>query len=407
MNILALTEGIWSMGEGKGTQSLFLLLQRLGEAGHRVIAFVPTGQTASRNSNGFEVQAVRIPLARLRVRNWLLNQVLTKLSWCLVNFIFFTRAFLIRRTFRPNVVYGSGALVAPATWAVGRAFKAPTVTRLYGTFLYGHHRKLLGRLHYLEELVAFKLPSRLLIVTNDGTRGDEVARDLGVPDDQVRFWVNGVRAGLSLPSDSQRTAARRDLGLSESGRILTAISRLVRWKRVDRIIMALPRVVERYPNTQLLVVGDGAEREELEELARSLGVDPDIRFAGAVAQSEIRKFLWASDIFVSMHDVSNVSSSFLQAMSVGLPIITLDTGGTRDFVRDRYNGIVLHSTCSPDCLSDAIIGLLEDPKPREILSRNATAFAREHFRAWEDRIEEEVKEIERVASQSLSEERAE
>jgi glycosyltransferase involved in cell wall biosynthesis len=176
---------------------------------------------------------------------------------------------------------------------------------------------------------------------------------------------------------------------------------------VDRIITALPKVVERHPNTQLLVVGDGAEREELEELARSLGVDPDVRFAGAVAQSEIPKFLWASDIFVSMHDVSNISSSLLQAMSVGLPIITLDTGGTRDFVRDRYNGMLLDSAGLPDCLHQAVIELLENAKLREFLSQNATAFAKEHFRAWEDRIEKEVKEIERVASQSLSEGRAE
>ena len=232
-------------------------------------------------------------------------------------------------------------------------------------------------------------------MTNDGTQGDKVLLELGVDMHRVRFWMNGVNWDYFrvLPAQAE---ARESLGIGAKNVLLT-LSRLVSWKRVERSIQALPNIICDFPNTLLIIVGDGPERENLKKLAQDLGVADHVCFAGAIPHNEIAKYFTAADIFLSFYDWSNVGNPLLEAMMAGKCIVTLNNGDTGQFVKNGENGILLEYEDLPQ-LAEVIKGLLADEERRKLLGVNARRFAEENFWTWEERIKAELSGIEKLVA---------
>src|SRR5262249_41248583 len=138
------------------------------------------------------------------------------LSWLERTLRLIGRGLLVAlRHGRPEVVYAWSSLAVPAGLVGGALLRRPAIGALFRAFLYPHLGSLRGRLNYFEEVVAFKSPVDRLLIVNDGTRGDDVARAMRVPDSRVRFWMHGLdldvcaaameadgRAELALPADA-------------------------------------------------------------------------------------------------------------------------------------------------------------------------------------------------------------
>ena len=203
-------------------------------------------------------------------------------------------------------------------------FGKPLVTRILGTSLKEKDLNIFYKIRRWHIVLSYKFHGSLIVMTNDGTQGDKVLRKLGIDMQKVRFWMNGV------DRDHFRVLPNRDVSRERlkvrRRHVLLCISRLANWKRVDRSINALPRVIERHPDTILIVVGDGSERKRLEKLAAELGVLDYVRFEGAVPHHEIPKYYAAADIFLSFYDWSNVGNPLLEAMMSGKCIVTLNNG---------------------------------------------------------------------------------
>jgi glycosyltransferase involved in cell wall biosynthesis len=225
-------------------------------------------------------------------------------------------------------------------------------------------------------------------MTNDGTQGDVVLDRLNHRSQKTLFLRNGVDKKLfSSPTDTIDNP-----NFDSDGPVLLTVSRLVSWKRVDRAIQALPKVVKRYPETTLVIVGDGPEQSSLEEQARSLNVRENIHFAGAVPHDQIPQYLNSSDIFLSLFDISNVGNPLLEALTAGCCIVTLDTGATATVITDGENGKLL-SLSDINNLSNVIIELISDDDKRSMLARNASDFADKQLWTWEERIDREIEEV--------------
>jgi phosphatidyl-myo-inositol dimannoside synthase len=129
-------------------------------------------------------------------------------------------------------------------------------------------------------------------------------------------------------------------------RVLLTVSRLAaseRYKGHDRVISVLPRVLERNPDVAYLVVGDGDDRQRLEEMARKAGVGHAMRFAGHVPHQELPDYFRLADVFVMPSTGEGFGIVFLEAAASGIPLV----GGNRDG--------------SVDALADGNIGTLVDP----------------------------------------------
>lgn len=420
---------VWSLDQGKGAPTLERTLRAYGEAGHQVDAVLPDiganhfyrGRGARGESpesrpwipnvsfHTFHMPSLRdLPLPSF-------PDALTKVDQKLR----FAAAFpwlaareaerLIRRASQPyDVLYAYEAhAVLAARLLRRRGVRLPLVTRYQGTVM---HPALGDRMLYYrryEEVLALKTPADLHIMTDDGTQGDEVLARLNpASKGRVKFWRNGLDLDrLRPPAADARAAARSELSIPDGAFVMLTASRLATWKRVDRAVRALPKVRSWIPGALLVVVGDGEERTRLEALARELRVDAAARFAGAVPQRDVMRYMHAADVFLAIADLSNVGNPLLEAMACGMCIVAVDAGDTRDLIIDNKTGRLVDSSnrsgfVKPleDRLADLLVTLAGDVPQRARLASGAAVYAGEHFWTWDQRMAAEVEAVTALAA---------
>jgi len=392
----------WSMGKGKGGPALYRTLTGYAERGWEVWFITGNRCRVDCNPPHENIHVIRFDFPQLKrlINIKKIGFLAKSLWWLYFQAMAFIKAQKVHAKTHIDVIYGYEIYGVPVAKVLSKLWNVPMVARFQGTsFGVGWVNKRFRSVRAWEHFVGLRISADLVIMTNDGSQGDRVLKQLGVDMTKVRFWLNGVDWGLfnAMP-DSEK--AKELLGVADR-EILLCLSRLVKWKRVDRSIRALPEVVKDYPNTLLVIVGDGPERERLEQLAKDLGVQDNVRFEGAVPHSEIPKYLAAADIFLSFYDWSNVGNPLLEAMMAGKCIITLNNGDTGKFVKNWENGVLLDYEDLPK-LPEVIKRLLADEKLRERLGANARKFAEENFWSWEERMEAEIQEVTQLVERGRS-----
>lgn len=313
LKILEISPGIWSMGEGKGTPSVYLFQKGLLDAGHEIHFVIPGGeQSKIQAMKGINFHYFLMPFTSILPQNILLRRLFAKINWLLFIFFGWLKAKAVAQEIKPDVVYGHTSYGAPIAYFIAKKLKTPNITRLYGTFLCPHLSTFWERCKKIEEVIAFRIPSSLMIITDDGTKGDEVARYFKVPMNRVRFWMNGVDKNIFDPAFDV-IKFKEQLGINPDNKIILSVSRLERWKGVDNLIRAVPEILHKRDDLVFLIIGDGSERAALEEMAHRLGVNNFIKFIGAIPSGEVAKYMNAADIFVSLQDYSNIGNPLLEA----------------------------------------------------------------------------------------------
>ncbi len=299
-----------------------------------------------------------------------------------------------------DLIYGYEVHGVLAARQVARGTR-PFVTRFQGTVMRPYLGKKLNLVRRFEEVKALQTPADLLIMTDDGTQGDEVLEELNPTSaGKVRFWRNGLDLDKIRPGSSgEVAAARARLGLRDDELVLVTAARLARWKRIDRAIDVVARLKNGGVLARLLVVGDGEERLNLEQQARDLGVSDRVDFIGGVPQEAVQQYLWAADVFLSLNELSNVGNPLLEAMRSGSCVVTLDEGDTGDLIKDNETGVLLRSG-QPVVIAQALERLADDPAARHRLGEAARLFAEANFWSWQQRIDAEIDELERLVERA-------
>jgi glycosyltransferase involved in cell wall biosynthesis len=394
---------LWSMGGGKGGPALYKTLNGYASRGWQTF-FITGNQKGNGTSNSINenIQVIRFDAPSLKY----LTQVrklgfLGKLLWWLYfQVIVFIKAQKIYSKTKIDIVYGYEIYGVPVARLLSVLWKVPMVSRFQGSILrLVWMNKFLWRVRAWEHLIAFKMASNsdLVIMTNDGSQGDKLLRQMGVKNEKIRFWMNGLdmESFSKLPSAKE---ARESIKIFNKN-VLLSISRLMKLKRVDRIINALPEILKEHPDTILLILGTGPEQDQLEQLTVKLGVKEYVRFEGAVPHSKVPEYLAATDIFLSFYDWSNVGNPLLEAMMAGKCIVTLNNGDTAQFIKNKENGILLEYD-QLSKLPEVINLLLSDISVRNLLGANARKFALKNFWSWTDRIDAEIREVETLTERA-------
>lgn len=151
--------------------------------------------------------------------------------------------------------------------------------------------------------------------------------------------------------------------LPENSRRIIHMGRLVKWKRVDLLIDAFAKVLVKFPDAELVVLGDGPERDTLIKQTRELGIDRKVLFTGGIYDPKtIGAYMNASSLYV-LAGMGGLSIN--DAMTYGLPVICSVCDGTeRDLVSHNVNGLFFQENDVND-LSEKISLILADPALRE------------------------------------------
>ncbi|MEM1439257.1 MAG: TIGR03088 family PEP-CTERM/XrtA system glycosyltransferase [Pseudomonadota bacterium] len=167
--------------------------------------------------------------------------------------------------------------------------------------------------------------------------------------DSERFTPQGPRVGLP---QKPTTAPRFVIG---------AVGRLDPIKRFDALVTSFARRFENRHDAQLVIVGDGQERDTLTRLAQRLGVADSVWITGD--RSDVADLMRAMDVFVLPSRNEGVSNTLLEAMASGLPVVATDVGGNRELVEPGVTGELV--PCGDDeALGDAISAYLNDTSLR-------------------------------------------
>ena len=174
---------------------------------------------------------------------------------------------------------------------------------------------------------------------------------------------NPAPALAELPT---RDEAREGLGIE--GPALGFAGRLTAQKALPDTLAALSRV----SGAELLVLGDGPERENLEQVTAELGVADRVRFLGPGGREDVLRLFRAVDLVLVTSAWENLPHTLLEALAVGTPVVATAVGGIPEVVRDGENGMLV-AAGDVVALAAAIERVLQDPILRQQLADAAAA----------------------------------
>jgi glycosyltransferase involved in cell wall biosynthesis len=180
---------------------------------------------------------------------------------------------------------------------------------------------------------------------------------------------NGVDVSVFRPRPQQE--ARAQLGLI-AGPLFVCAGRLNHEKGVHHAIRALKELPEHFPEARLVVVGEGEEREPLERLAQSLGLDGRVVFVGAQPHDILAGYLGAADVFLFPTERAEAAPLVLpQAMACGSAVVASDIGGITEVVRTTGANGLLVPPGDVSALGNAMQRLIDDERRRRLLGEAA------------------------------------
>ncbi len=192
-----------------------------------------------------------------------------------------------------------------------------------------------------------------------------------------RLWL--VPSSTMLLHDTDLLPPARSLA-NEGPLHIVTIGRLQWVKRHDRVLDAVARCVQRGRDVELHIGGDGELDGALRGHARSLGIAERVHWLGGTF--DVPALLASGHVFVTASISETFGIAALEAMAIGLPVVTCDNGGVSELVIDGACGTVVRATSDPGAaegIADAISALASDPARRAAWGMAAARRARESF----------------------------
>jgi len=159
-----------------------------------------------------------------------------------------------------------------------------------------------------------------------------------------------------------------------------------RYKGVDEILDALPRLAVRQPALTYLIAGDGDDRARLERKALDLGVADRVLFLGAIPESDKADVIRLADVFAMPGRGEGFGFVFLEALACGVPAIGSIADGSREALRGGSLGELVDPDCS-ECIENAILHALDKPR---IIPEGLSFFA---WPAYVARVQQAVSQL--------------
>ena len=157
--------------------------------------------------------------------------------------------------------------------------------------------------------------------------------------DHIEVVPNGV--DLSPFRQSIEPIDRSELCIGEKQVILVFAGRIAPEKNLPFLLRAFNGAAQAYEDLCLLIIGDGPERENLEDRVSHMGITDRVHFTGMVDYQKIPRYLAAADVFVTASVTEVHPLSVIEAMGAGLPVLGIESPGVGDTVTDGEDGFIV------------------------------------------------------------------
>lgn len=345
-------------GGGIATRSL---AEELVRKGHEVVVLTTHFKGLKKEENQNGVQIFRVPVlgrtgyqtaSMLSMFSWPITSILKGIQICfknkfdLINTHFFSptgpTGFVLSILFKiPNVIYGHGADI----YDPNRINKTPS------------GKGILSKLLKISLRIQAKFAKALLVQSSD----TKMRLQALIPE----YEIDVIALPFQGPKVTRNKIQGANKQLATNNFQLISIGRLVERKGYKYLIEAMKDLPD---EISLTIIGDGPERERLEERSHELDVNTRIEFVGRVESDEKYRLLNKADCYVlsSLHEGMGIVLQ--EAMYCGLPIISTNYGGQTDLVENKKNGLLVNPKSSKE-LSEAILNMYNNPRLREMFSK--------------------------------------
>lgn len=202
------------------------------------------------------------------------------------------------------------------------------------------------------------------------------AMQVALEDYGVRCPMQIIPTGMEMHRFAAGDGARfrAKLGIEPRRPTLVHVGRIAHEKNIDFLFRVLRRIVERQPEVLLIVAGEGPALTHCKSYVESLGLQAHVRFVGYLSRdSELLDCYKAGDLFVFSSRTETQGLVLLEAMALGVPVVSTAYMGTADIVKPERGARV-----APDDeqgFADVVAGLLNDPETRAAMAAEARAYA--------------------------------
>lgn len=208
---------------------------------------------------------------------------------------------------------------------------------------------------------------------------------LGATQDKIFVNYNGIDLQKFSPRELRREA--KQFTMISVGALM--------WRKSLYYQLQLLRMIKRNGyNVQLLLLGDGPDREGLQYTAHILKIEDCITFAGEISASELPEWLAKADLYISTSVAEGLANSVVEAASCGLPVIAFSCEGMKEIVEPGVNGFVV-PVGDIENMKEKVQYLVDYPEERKQMGANGRQRAVKNFdeRVWVSLMIEKYKSI--------------
>jgi len=260
------------------------------------------------------------------------------------------------------------------------------IPHLFSDSVFKEINFLLGLYIYLSEKPVPKVYKGFkFMVISESTKKDLVSKNIPAHD------ISVVECGI----DHNLYQHDPELPKFETPTIIY-LGRIKKYKSVDDLIKAMPKVLHNIPEAELLIVGDGDYKPVLEKLVQDLKLEQKVRFTGFVSKEQKVKLLqksWVS-VYPSLKEGWGLTN--IEANACGTPVIASDVPGLRDSVLPGKSGL-LFEYGNIQNLASALIQILSDQNLRNKLIQGGLEWAKKF--SWEKTADKSSEIIDSIVNQ--------
>jgi len=269
------------------------------------------------------------------------------------------RAYAIKEglEFSASVVHGHWAIpTGPAIVSAAKYLKIPSIITMHGGDVYVNRSQGYDfpTRWYVRPVLKWTLRSAdALTAISDDCRVH--ALNAGADDNDIRIIMNGADLKRFCPGPTTPDDLRR-----YGDRMIFACRQLFPRKGIRFLLRAIATLRGDFPDIQVVIVGDGFERPDLEKLAKDLDIDDCTEFLGWVPNADLPRFYRAAAVSVIPSLEEGFGIPAAEAMGCEIPVVASDAGGLPEVVEDGVTGYVVPKG-DAGALADALRKLLGSP----------------------------------------------
>ena len=295
-----------------------------------------------------------------RVNNYMINPN-NFIDWIMqLNFNLISKATeLINKEGPFDVIHAHDWLVAYAAKTLKDSFKIPVVSTIHATESgrnSGIHDEVQRYINDTEWMLTYESTE---VIVNSNFMKSELQRLFGLPFEKINVIPNGVN--LNLYNGVERDYNFRRQYAADNEKIILYVGRLVYEKGIQNLIAAMPKVLNNYHDSKLIIAGKGGMIDELRDEVRRLNIENKVYFTGYLNLTQVTKMYKCADVAVFPSTYEPFGVVALEGMLSGTPVVVSDVGGLNEIVEHRVNGMKSYAG-NQNSIADSILELLFNPE---------------------------------------------